>query len=98
MGNRRDATPRPHTWQECAVANSGCAKKDVLAVGQIVCRIDAFEIFFVTVGDQFLPLLLIARPPFTLHVAAETFDCRHREHRLPPPSAPPATIDARSRP
>src|SRR5438045_9023002 len=95
MGNRRDATPRPHTWQECAVANSGGAKEDVLAVSQIVCRIDALEIFFVTVGDQFLSFLLIARPHFALHVATATLDSRRREHRFRPTADAPAHIPAR---
>ena len=52
MGDRGVAAARAHTWEERAVADPGRAEKDVLAVGQIVCRIDAVEIFFETVGDQ----------------------------------------------
>src|SRR5439155_239067 len=74
ISDRNDATTRAHTWQQRAVADSGRAENDVLAIRQIVRRIDAVEIFFVAVGDQLFPLLLVARPHFALHIAAETFD------------------------
>ena len=76
------ATTRAHTWQQRAVADSGCAEDDVLAIGQIVCRIDAVEIFFVALGDQLFSLLVVAWPHFALHVAAERFDPGSREHRF----------------
>jgi hypothetical protein len=41
MRDCHDAALRPHTAQQRAVADSGCAENDVLAVGQIVSRIDA---------------------------------------------------------
>src|ERR1043165_7063875 len=82
MGDRRDAAARAHTWKQGAVADASSAKNDVLAIGQIVCRIETLEIFLPTVSNQFLSFLLIARPHFALHVATETLDAGRCEHRF----------------
>src|ERR1043166_9824429 len=82
MGARRDAAARANTWEERAIADSCRAKNNVLTIGEVICRIDAVEILFVTISDQFLSLLVIARPHFALHVATETFDSRGREYRF----------------
>ena len=82
MRDRSDAAARPHPGEERAVADPGCAENDVLAVGKIIGGKDAVEIFPVTVGDQVLSFLLVARPHSALHVATEAFDRRRRQYRF----------------
>ena len=72
----------PDATQKRAIADAGGTKDNVLSVGQIVGRINSIEFFFVTLFDQFFSFFLIARPHFALHVAAETFDSRRRQHRF----------------
>src|SRR4029077_4423120 len=71
----------PHATQKRAIADAGGTKDNVLSVGQIVGSINSIEFFFATLFDQIFSFFLIARPHFALHVAAETFDYRRRQHR-----------------
>src|SRR6266478_7453106 len=71
---------RPDAAQKCTIADAGGTKDNVFSVGQIVGRINSIEFFFVTLFDQFSSFFLIAWPHFALHVAAETFDSRRRQH------------------
>src|SRR5256885_17095028 len=48
----------------------------------MVGRIIWFEFFYVALFDNFFSFFLIAGPHFALHVAAETFDSRRRQHRF----------------
>ena len=49
-------------------------------MGEIVRRENVLEVLFIAVDDEFFALFLIARPHFALHLAAETFDPRRRQH------------------
>src|SRR5215471_10194199 len=80
MCDCRHASARSHTSEQGAVANAGCAEDNVLSVRQIVRCVNAVEVLFVAVADEILSLFVVARPHSALHVAAEAFDRRGREH------------------
>ena len=71
-----------HSPQQRAVADSSRTKNNIFAVGQVVGRKDALEIFFAAIIHQFLSFLLVARPHLALHFASETFDSRRGQHRF----------------
>jgi len=72
--DRRDAAACSHTLKKRAVADPGRAENDVLAICQIVCRIDAIEILLMAISNQAFSLLFVARPHSALHIATEAFD------------------------
>ena len=82
MRDRRHASARSHTSEQGTVADAGCAENDVLSVRQIVRCVNAIEFLLIAFGDKTLSLFLVARPHPALHVAAEAFDRRRREHRF----------------
>ena len=66
-GMRRGLCPLTfHAAQERTIADSGRAKNNVFAVGQIIRRENAIQTFFVAIIDEFLPFLFIARPHFCI--------------------------------
>src|SRR4029434_6198552 len=78
--NCRHATARSYNREKLAIADTGCAENDVLAIRQVVRCIYAVEIFFVAVGDQAFSLLFIAWPHSALHVSSEAFNRSRGEH------------------
>ena len=82
MSDCRDAAARSHTGKKGAVTDPGCAENDVLAIGQIVCRIYAIQILFMAFGNQAFSLLVVARLHSALHIATEAFDGSRSQYRF----------------
>ena len=70
MRNCSNAPAGAHTLKKSAVADSGRAENDILAIRQIVRCINAVEILFVAFGNQAFSLLFVARPHSALHVSS----------------------------
>src|SRR5262249_47217628 len=68
--------------QKSAIAGFRRAQNNVLALSEIVVGVNSVEFFLPTVGDELFLFLLIARPHFRLHLAAERFDSGRGEHSL----------------